>query len=118
MAVEPNFRFSVFAGPGDGTDDQLAQAGNDAVKEILERLGFLLSQSTAADDFTDGFHILSIPAGSECIKLPSDQFKTLTCVSTTEDRFRELSTLGEGFTRKTARLRSYKSNFRVSPAFL
>jgi hypothetical protein len=102
MAVEPNFRFSVFAGPGDGTDDQLASAGNEAVKEILERLGFLLSQSTSADDFTDGFHILSIPAGSEWIKLPSDQFETLTCVSTAEPDTRELLTLDEGLIEMTA----------------
>jgi hypothetical protein len=102
MAVEPNFRFSVFAGPGDGTDDQLAHAGNEAVKEILERLGFLLSQSTSADDFTDGFHILSIPAGSEWIKLPSDQFETLTCVSTAEPDARELLTLDEDLIEMTA----------------
>jgi hypothetical protein len=102
MAVEPNFRFSVFAGPGDGTDDQLAEAGNEAVKEILERLGFLLSQSTSADDFTDGFHILSIPAGSEWIKLPSDQFETLTCVSTAELQSRELLTLDEDLIEMTA----------------
>jgi hypothetical protein len=102
MAVEPSFSVSVFAGPGDGTDDRLAHAGNKVVKEILERLGFLLSQSTSADDFTDGFHILSIPAGVDWIKMSSDEFEMLTCVSTAEPDTRELLTLDEDLLEMTA----------------
>jgi hypothetical protein len=102
IAVEPNFRVSVFAGPGDGTDELLAHAGNESVKAILERLAFLLSQSTSADDFTDGFHIVSIPAGTDWIKISSDEIQTLTCVSTAEQDDREALTLDEGLLEMTA----------------
>jgi hypothetical protein len=95
MAVEPNFRVSVYAGSADGTDDCIANVGSEEIKIVVERLGFLLSQSTTAD-LTEGFHILSVPVTSDWILLSTtgdEEAEIITCLATAEPDARELLTM-------------------------
>jgi hypothetical protein len=106
FAVEPNFRVEAFTSHGGEGKAALDLGGNPAerMKNAMELFGIAFSQLGDGSSLNEGFHIVSIPLGSEWKTLPSPEKGpyVLTCLATAEPEAEELLTMDPGLAEMTA----------------
>ena len=119
FAVEPNFRVEAFMTDGDSVDSyeaiKLQGDAAESMNAAMELFGILLSEMAEGSPLSEGFHIVSIPLGSDWTNLRSPEKVpyTLTCLATAEPEAKELLTLDTSLVEMTA---SSVLELRVVPA--
>lgn len=108
FAVEPVFRVETFTSTNSESHEALIFKDNtnpvDRMKTAMELLGIVLSQTGEGSPLSEGFHVVSIPLGSNWIALPSPEKGpySLTCLATAEPEAEELLTMDSGLLEMTA----------------